>query len=384
MTKNTAPLPFEYIKDSKFDGFVKKDHLDGLKKISLDEIKMDDKGEKASSDFITASAPKSTTFAFHWNKKDREEISWIPQGISYTTDSEGTKILVVSWCQKNLIKKTVSSRLSFINTKTYEYKHVLLIEAAGLLDLKIDRTGMHAGGVAVVGQTVYVADPEIGGLRIFDLGHIYKLDFNFTSIAALEGYSYVMPTLGYYKLNSLSGADLYTQIKGTPSLSFVSVDRSTTPNRLITGDYVHANISSNNPPVLCAWSLSSSSNQTITDRTSIYELNLPIANGGLASPLLDLPYIQGGAMMGSNMLLNRSNDKAINYFDGLVIGAGEFSNQYTETWPISAQDISYDQTNNELWSLTSASERPDGTGSKASKEGGYRFVFCVNLSSCLG
>lgn len=128
--------------------------------------------------------------AFTWENvpgyNDETGLKWFPQGLSTSFDaSESGKydrdnVLLVSWhCDYYYLGKR-GARVSFVNMNEgveREYRNVLLVEPTtgddGGPDFKAIEK-LHAGGIAWVGDYLYVASTETG-LRVFDLRHIYQV-----------------------------------------------------------------------------------------------------------------------------------------------------------------------------------------------------------------
>ena len=142
---------------------------------------------------------------FLFDAADNNTIKWRPQGITGLGKKVNNKsFLIVSWYgrkkseQKGLIKEGYSdrgARVSIINTTNMDkikYRNVLLVDK----DLK-PFPGCHAGGLAVVGDKLHVADsrgskgnPLADGsydrIMIFDLTKIEKIS------KPVKKYSYVL------------------------------------------------------------------------------------------------------------------------------------------------------------------------------------------------
>ncbi|MFB6633765.1 hypothetical protein ACFCWY_28115 [Streptomyces sp. NPDC056362] len=129
--------------------------------------------------------------------------------------------------------------------------------------------GVHAGGIVWYGNYLYVADTR-NGLRVFDLRTIMDLDpdgdptthdamgsdtdgvrttantEDKTKVGRHDnvwysfGYRYVMPQVAAWKFKAKQGnpAGSYACVDtGAPKASYISLDRSTTPDRLLMGEY---------------------------------------------------------------------------------------------------------------------------------------------------
>ncbi|MDP9841649.1 hypothetical protein [Streptosporangium lutulentum] len=164
---------------------------------------------------------------------DNATREWYPQGLTCASDAgtgTGGSVFVVSWYHTPSSGAERGIRLSFLDTGSLRYRHVLLVTARA--DGNIVPINIHAGGVAWYEGLLYVADTT-RGLRVFDLEHIYEIDGDDENTIGKKGgvhnafgYRYVMPQ---------TGAWIST---GTARFSFAAIDRSTSPDTLISGEYV--------------------------------------------------------------------------------------------------------------------------------------------------
>lgn len=182
--------------------------------------------------------------------QDDQNTKWRPQGLSGSADAfpetsgvtpGGRKLLVVSWHDDKFSNDgEKGARVTFIDVTDMDrirYRHVLLVEpfenGGGLVDIKsID---MHAGGIAWVGRYLYVAH-RAEGFRVFDTEAILEADSDasYASIVGrvgnklhAHGYKYLLPQVGLYAPDSACGMEF----------SWMSVDRSSDPPSLISGEY---------------------------------------------------------------------------------------------------------------------------------------------------
>lgn len=132
-------------------------------------------------------------------------------------------------------------RVSFADvtgsTASVTYRHALLVEPDPTRGFK--PVPIHGGGLAWSGSLLYVADTS-RGLRVFDLTRISKVATaaacaTRAGVAAGQacayGYEYVLPQVGgYYFPSGLSPSC-------RAKFSFVSLDRSTTPDSLVSGEF---------------------------------------------------------------------------------------------------------------------------------------------------
>lgn len=108
---------------------------------------------------------------FTWDPHDRDDRSWWPQGVASTRSGD---VLLVSWYGKRRwLVRTQGSRISVIDRTDSahpRYRHVLLVTVRRPL-LSMGAVPVHAGGIAVLGDLLYVAD-TLAGVRVFRLGDV--------------------------------------------------------------------------------------------------------------------------------------------------------------------------------------------------------------------
>lgn len=124
--------------------------------------------------------------AYGWEQTssydDQNTEKWYPQGITTSADAygsgvyEGKRIQLVTWHSDHYDKGKRGARISFViqGGKTKKYRNVLLVQPTGSDNFEAIK-GLHAGGLAWYGNLVYVVDTT-GGLRVFDLDHLYRVD----------------------------------------------------------------------------------------------------------------------------------------------------------------------------------------------------------------
>ena len=274
---------------------------------------------------------------FNWQKGDNEVPYWIPQGITGKRnggDDASKKYVLVSWYYKAekdpdyQFKKGV--RISFVDVTDMDdiqYRHVLLVEPATASDAfnvykPID---IHAGGIAAIGNTLYVADTT-HGMRAFDLTRIFQVSSDSTKLkcgiigshAYAFDYYYVLPQTKNYFLDH-----------NKANFSWVSIDSTDENNpKLFTGNYKGGDYDEDAIPTISWWDLSSSG--------AITSLNKLISSISLSEN------IQGGHIIsGKKFLANSKTDKIL--VDGK--SAQSWANEGCE-------DLHYSKYSDNLWSLT--------------------------------
>jgi hypothetical protein len=95
-----------------------------------------------------------------WDDADRGDQRWWPQGVASLRSGA---VLLVSWYAKRRLGWTRGSRLTVVDRSTptgRSYRHVLLVVPAPAASL--GRVPVHAGGIAVLDDLLYVADTRPG------------------------------------------------------------------------------------------------------------------------------------------------------------------------------------------------------------------------------
>ncbi|MFJ2029573.1 hypothetical protein [Streptosporangium sp. NPDC087985] len=163
---------------------------------------------------------------------DNAVRDWYPQGLTCSSDAgTGGGTYVVSWYYRPDTGVRRGVRLSFLNTVTLRYRHVLLVVARP--DGEIVPINIHAGGIAWYGDLIYVADTT-RGMRVFDTRQIFEVNGEDKTRIGRKGgvydafgYRYVMPQTG-----------AWTAAAGAARFSFAAIDRTTPVHTLISGEYV--------------------------------------------------------------------------------------------------------------------------------------------------
>ncbi|MER6948542.1 hypothetical protein ABT294_31440 [Nonomuraea sp. NPDC000554] len=193
---------------------------------------------KAASGAMGSMNPKPADW-YAFDAKDQDTSDWYPQGLTCAEDSGsvGVPAFLVSWYFKPGPPRTERGiRVTFLSPKTLKYQHALLVEAKP--DGSYAAIDIHAGGIACHGDLLLVADTT-AGLRVFDLNHVLDLRTAQSDLGDPDllgrhdgkfhafGYRYVIPQTDSWRV-AQRGAHF----------SFLSVDRSTSPHTLISGEYL--------------------------------------------------------------------------------------------------------------------------------------------------
>ncbi|GHC39747.1 hypothetical protein [Streptomyces cinnamoneus] len=304
--------------------------------------------------------PTGFDYGFSWDpdtkdphgKLDGETAQWYPQGISTSVDGYGgtvggKKVVAVSWYGYGDYESR-GARISFIDVtgdpQRPRYQHVLLVEPVQLHDsdtATFNPVIMHAGGVAWVGDFLYVANLpgrlapfKQGGVSAFDLSRMVK-------VAGADkrkafGYDYVLPLHHLYE----------NQGGSTLRHSQLSLDRTrrNEPRSLVVSEFQEDRVGR-----VVRWSLGPSGY---------------LADGRSDENWTSKPYVQGAVAVGNDAYY-AANDRGTKGPDdgrGFAPRAGQLwlhkgrtgSPARSGTLAIGPEDLSYDA--GRLWCLA---EHPD-------------------------
>ena len=110
-----------------------------------------------------------------WDEHDRSDPAWWPQGVAVLRSGS---VLLVSWYAKRRRLRSPGARISVVDRAHPggpRYRHVLLVRPRRFLGIPLLRpVPVHAGGIAVHGDLLYVAD-TLFGARLFRLGDVLEV-----------------------------------------------------------------------------------------------------------------------------------------------------------------------------------------------------------------
>ncbi len=296
----------------------------------------------------------AAAWGFTWDREDGESRRWWPQGITTSADAGtadagtgGRPVLVTSAYSQPVDGVKQGARLSFVDLSdptALRYRHVLLVEPFLHQDGSVDVRPvlLHAGGLVWYGGQIHVAGTA-RGLSSFRLDDIVGVPES--SRLPVFGHRYLLPVRSTYDARTAEGIPRMRY-------SFASVDRSTSPHRLVAGEYGRAEM---------------------TTRLVVYEFDpatslLRCQPDGAARPVLlhdgGVPGMQGAAVVDGTWFVTTSRGR---YRLGSV-WAGVPGRLREHRWrlPVGPEDISYWPARDQLWSL---SEYP-----------GARYVYAMHRS----
>ncbi|WP_320669196.1 hypothetical protein [Patulibacter defluvii] len=294
-----------------------------------------------------ALSPRPAGFqnGFRFNRGDDGTSKWFPQGISGTGDAtpsglvDGRRALLVSWYARNPVTKsgTVAPgvRVTFATAEKLaasRYRHVLLVVPKRVGGrASFTWTPSHAGGIAWVGNRLYVAETN-GGLSVYGTRRIWRVKTGDKARIGCDAgacqaadYQYVMPKVAAYRNN-------------TSGLRFSSVAYDRASNNLVTGEYRKAD--EGNARIV-RWPLNANGTlQAIGPKGKrlVRASGVWVAQG--------VPKIQGVLTIGTTAYLSTSGDG-----HGLYVGplGGALAKR---TWPTGAEDLTYAPASGRIYSLT--------------------------------
>ncbi len=158
---------------------------------------------------------------FTWGPPDRDDPAWWPQGVAALASGD---VLLVSWYEKRRgLLRLPGARITVIDLRAPggpRYRHVLLVAPRRPLGLlTMGAVPVHAGGIAVCGDLLYVAD-TLFGVRLFRLADVMRV-----ATGSARGHDYVLPQLRALRIPLRAGprrlrySFLSTgEVEGRPSL----------------------------------------------------------------------------------------------------------------------------------------------------------------------
>ena len=271
---------------------------------------------------------------FTWDDVDRTDPEWWPQGVASLRSG---RVLLVSWYgRRRRFLRAPASRISVVDPAPPDgprYRHVRLVAPRRPLGLlRMGAVPVHAGGIAVQGDHLYVADTLVG-VRVFRLGDVLRT----------PGGDYVLPQLMAFRVPLRAGIRRLRY-------SFLSIGQVDGRPNLVVGEYRRAR---DRAPRLARYPL-----DPATD--------LPAVDGdGRCGPLEVYEgqprRMQGAAVHGRTWFVTASTGEEAN--GDLYVGAPGAWRRHRGVLPNGPEDLAWSRPGDELWCV---SERP-----------GRRWVFPV-------
>lgn len=340
--------PYSLADNGSFDKFKPwVSGLDGkLTKASFEDVLAD--GNREARDLCRDTGVDGAT-GFCWESGDENTSEWYPQGVTGSWDAaengeyQGHRALFASWYHKG----DKGARVSLVNyddPAKPKYRHILLVEPTSDDDFK--QVPVHAGGVAWVGDYLYVVDTS-KGVRVFDLRHLWKAEPDPTKSKIGKGsdgkyyaynYAYVLPQVGTYSQEGSGKCDPAPTDPADPlCFSWVGLDRSGPAPALVTGEFYYGKAPGAR---MVHWPLDPATN--LLDGTG----GAVAARKAHQSPHYS---VQGGVSADGTFLMASSRGKdtrSVVY----RAKAGQASSEFTV--PAGVEDLSYETADKRAWTLT--------------------------------
>jgi hypothetical protein len=289
---------------------------------------------------------------YTWNDADRNDPAWWPQGIAGIRSGS---VLLVSWyARRNRLGRTQGSRISVLDPSTPDgprYRHVLLVAPRRRLGvLTMGTVPVHAGGIAVHGDVLHVADtvfgvrlfrlsdvlrvprpPEGGGRRAAWRGWLHRLRRPGGGFAA-HGHDYVLPQLMAFRAPLRPGARRFR-------FSFLSTGEVAGRPTLVVGEYRRK---AEGPARLARYPLDAGT-------------GLPAAgDDGRCGPLEvhdgQPSRMQGAAVHGTAWFVTASAGEGP--AGDLYVGAPGAWHRHRGVLPSGPEDLSWSRAGHELWCVS--------------------------------
>jgi len=257
---------------------------------------------------------------FRWGVLDGWSQRWWPQGIEVLDARDD--VLLVSWFAQERRGATQGARITVVDRRDRRrprYHHVLLVEpwSDGSV-VRMRPVGIHAGGLALLGDRLYVA-ATYGGLRRFELRDILRVTGR-----GLFGYRHVLPQTGHERLIGGEGDERMR-------FSFVSVERDSSGghDHLIVGEF---------GPEAHGRRLG----------------RVPVSEGSERVDLIDMhepgiPRMQGAAVVDGTWFVSASHGQRPG---DLWVGSGGAWVPHAAVLPPGPEDLTASHDGRRLWSLS--------------------------------
>lgn len=268
---------------------------------------------------------------FTWDADDRNDPSWWPQGVASLRSGE---VLLVGWYAKrrSRLRRTPGARISVVDRTASEaprYRHVLLVAPHRRFGvLTVGTVPVHAGGIAVLGDFLYVADTFFG-VRLFRLRDVLRTR---SGTPGPHGYDYVLPQLMALRVPLLAG-------RRRLSWSFLSIGEAAGRPSLVVGEYRRARAA---PPRLVRYALDPDTG-----------LPIPDARGRVAPVEVhehQPSRMQGAAVHGDIWWLTASAGEGVP--GDLYVGAPGAWTRHRGVLPTGPEDLDWARPGEELWSVS--------------------------------
>lgn len=248
-------------------------------------------------------------------------------------------MILIDWYDNTGLGKGV--RVSFIDrtaSGAASYRNALLVEpfadASGNPSFRAVK--VHGGGLMWYGNSLFLVDTN-NGIRVFDMDHIYKVSIGegigriSSTVYEAFNYAFVIPQSRSYKASALA----------TPMRwSFISLDRTTTPDSIVVGEYAADDTVP--APRFVRFGIDATTRRLFTTSS--------VATATWAYQV-DILRMQGATSINGKFFISRSNGSGTKG-DLITWVPGNTANIHTGAFTPGCEDLSYNHNADELWTLT--------------------------------
>jgi hypothetical protein len=243
------------------------------------------------------------------------------------------EVLLVGWYARRRRFRTPGCRISVVD-RTHpdgpRYRHVLLVAPRRPLGfLTLGRVPVHAGGIAVRGDLLYVAD-TVFGVRLFRLADVLRTPPGGAGRFRARGYDYVLPQTAALRVPPRPGRRL--------RFSFLSIGQEAGRPLLVVGEYRRKG----GRPRLATYPLDPGTGLPATG-----------ADGRAVQPeVFDAQpdRMQGAAVHEGTWFVTASSGEGV--AGDLYVGAPGAWTRHRRVLPTGPEDLDWSSPGEELWCVT--------------------------------
>lgn len=350
----------------------------------------------------TAALPvkPTATRAYCWNHEDATTTQWLPRSVTTSGDADDDgrwgpdRVVLSGWTHDDRRSGGPAAdrglaRIAFIDANDparLAYRWVLLVApSAGGKGFTAVRTGL--SGMVWYQDKLFVTARD--SLLVFDLHRILRANVDSPAIGrvrggyAADGYRYVLPTVGSYRLTD--GPCSTAGDRAVPCFSAISLDRTSTPDSLVAGEWFRPG-SSGSPARVWRYAFSGAPGHAgllatdahgDADAVEVYRTDVTGVQGVLSyrhsgSARADWYIDRAPTVGGRHGTLWRQNTSGAK---AAVCAAY----QSHACWGRHTASLSYWQQTGELWTLTEGAM--SGDPGQGSGPAGGRVLYAVPLRS---
>ena len=270
-----------------------------------------------------------------WDRADRDDPAWWPQGVAALRSGE---VLLVGWYARRRGMRAPGTRISVVDRTPPDgprYRHVLLVRPRVLGLLPPAPVRVHAGGIAVHGDLLYVADTLLG-VRLFRLGDVLRAPAGrpdrFRRRFLARGHDHVLPQFMALRVPLRAGRRRLRH-------SFLSVGEVGGRHHLVVGEYRRK---AQGPPRLARYLLDAATGlPEADDRGVIVPLEVHDAQPAR---------MQGAAVHEGTWFVTASAGEGVP--GDLYVGAPGAWVHHRGVLPTGPEDLAWSRPGEELWCVT--------------------------------